>query len=65
MVSGDGARIVRDFKRRNDRRTIVRIGEVKIEFVPVPLNGKDTFQLSLPLGAKIEHISLTEIEEKP
>jgi hypothetical protein len=57
-------RIVRDFKRRDDRRTVIRVGEVEIVFVPVVRNGKDTIQLLLPAGGRIEHINLTQVQQQ-
>ena len=60
MIASEGERIDRDFKRRNDRKTIIKSGEVRVEFMHVVIDGKDTVVLNLPPGWKIEHINLTE-----
>lgn len=60
VAEGDG-RIVRDFKRRTNRRTIIKIGEVRVEIVPCAT--KDShggWKVVMPAGGRIEHIDLTQ-----
>jgi hypothetical protein len=53
------ATISRDMRAKRTRRSVITVGTVKIEIVPVGLDGHNGWKVLMPESGRIEHISLT------
>ena len=58
-------RITRSMYAKRGRKSIIIIGTVRVEIVPVSCNGYPGWEVVMPDGAKIAHQTLTQPPAKP